>query len=102
MYVCVFLTQSQARRLIQQGDAYVDDEEMEVIRQHRYDRTDTVARTLPVAEHERRWEEMLAGSDYGRKCVLRAKISMQHENSALRDPALARCVSEPHQRTGTK
>lgn len=28
---------------------------------------------------------------------------MQHENSALRDPALARCVLDaPHARTGTK
>jgi hypothetical protein len=31
---------------------------------------------------------------------LPVQISMQHENSALRDPALARCVAAAHARTG--
>ncbi len=90
----------KARQLIEQGDAYVDDQDKEVIRAQRFAKQDGPARPLPVATHMERWEAMLAGSEYGRKCVLRARISMQHENSALRDPALARCVDVPHQRTG--
>ena len=72
-----------------------------MIRAQRFAKEDGPARGLPVATHLERWEAMLAGSEYGRRCVLRARISMQHENSALRDPALARCVDVPHQRTGT-
>ncbi len=73
---------------------------MQVIRAQRFAKQDGPARDLPAATHLERWEAMLAGSEYGRRCVLRARISMQHENSALRDPALARCVDVPHQRTG--
>ncbi len=92
----------KAAQLIAQGDAYVDDQDKETIRAQRFSKLDGLALALPVATHQQRWQEMLAGSEYGKRCVLRAKISMQHENSALRDPALARCVDVPHQRTGTR
>ena len=91
-----------AEKLIKQGDAYVDDQDQELIQAQRFDKKDGPSRDLAVDEQLRRWREMLAGTEYGKTCVMRAKISMQHKNSALRDPALARCVDHPHQRTGDK
>jgi glutamyl-tRNA synthetase len=70
----------KAKQLIAQGDAYVDDQEKETIRTQRFNKEDGPARNLPVATHLERWEAMLAGAEYGRKCVLRARISMQHDN----------------------
>ena len=48
------------------------------------------------------WEEMKAGTEYGTKCCLRAKIDYQSENGTMRDPTIYRCRPEPHVRTGLK
>lgn len=46
------------------------------------------------------WEEMKAGTDYGQRCCMRAKIDMNSNNGCMRDPTLYRCKNAPHPRTG--
>lgn len=48
------------------------------------------------------WADMQAGTDYGQKCCVRAKIDMKSDNGCLRDPAIYRCKPEPHPHTGLK
>lgn len=47
-------------------------------------------------------EEMFNGTDLGRKNCVRAKISVDAGNKALRDPVIYRCNPEIHHRTGDK
>ncbi len=92
----------KTKELIQSGNAYIDDTDQEIIKDQRRNMIESQCRNLSVDENLRRYNEMLLGSDFGKKCVVRAKINMKDVNGALRDPALARCVDEPHARTGTK
>lgn len=48
------------------------------------------------------WGEMVAGTEYGKKCCVRAKMDMSSDNGALRDPAMYRCKPEPHPHTKDK
>lgn len=48
------------------------------------------------------WTEMKNGTEKGQECCVRIKISMQHNNGALRDPTIYRCKAEEHVRTGIK
>lgn len=48
------------------------------------------------------WKEMLAGTDVGKKCCVRAKIDMNSHNGCMRDPTIYRCKDEEHPRTGKK
>lgn len=45
---------------------------------------------------------MKNGTKKGQECCVRIKISMQHNNGALRDPTIYRCKAEEHIRTGLK
>ena len=92
----------RVKDLISGDYAYIDDTDQEEIQKQRFEKKDSMCRNLGKDENLKRWSEMLIGSEFGQKCVLRAKISMQHKNSALRDPALARCILKPHAITGTK
>lgn len=95
----------RARELIQRGAAYVDDQDRDTIRAQRMKEIQSPARQLPVEEHLRRWDEMIKGSEEGCRCVLRAFIPLEEQtNSAMRDPALARCLGPEveHARTGKR
>lgn len=48
------------------------------------------------------WKEMMAGTDSGKKCCVRAKIDMNSNNGCMRDPTIYRCKDEAHPRTGKK
>jgi glutamyl-tRNA synthetase len=46
-------------------------------------------------------EEMRKGTEEGQRWCIRAKISVDDVNKAMRDPVIYRCnVSSPHHRTG--
>jgi glutamyl-tRNA synthetase len=104
-----------ALQLIKSGDAYVDDTPVEQMRDERREGIPSKNRKLSVEENLKLFEEMKNGSgrvspiifllesltSKGLTCCLRAKISVDAKNKALRDPTIYRCNLEPHNRTGS-
>lgn len=69
----------------------------------REERTNGIAskhRDDPIEENLKRFDEMRSGSAEGARWCLRAKISVDDPNKALRDPVIYRCNATPHHRTG--
>jgi bifunctional glutamyl/prolyl-tRNA synthetase len=91
-----------AEQLLKTGRAYVDDTPVDELRKQKMNKEENHNRSNSVEKNLQMWQEMVKGSDEGRKCVVRAKISMQSENGAMRDPVLFRCKNEEHPRTGNK
>jgi glutamyl-tRNA synthetase len=89
-------------RLIREGKAFVDDTEKEIFTEEKRNKIESRNRNNSVEKNLQMFEEMKKGTEYGRKCAVRAKINMQADNATLRDPVLMRCKAEPHPRTGDK
>ncbi|KAK4464793.1 putative glutamate--tRNA ligase, cytoplasmic [Cladorrhinum samala] len=90
-------------RLIKEGHAYADDTDQEAMRNERWNGIASKRRDLPVEESLRIFEEMKTGSEEGLKWCIRAKVSVDNPNKAMRDPVIYRCnIETPHHRTGTK
>ncbi|KAK4168070.1 putative glutamate--tRNA ligase, cytoplasmic [Cladorrhinum sp. PSN259] len=90
-------------RLIKEGHAYADDTNQEEMRDQRWNGIASKRRELPIEETLRIFEEMKKGSEDGVKWCIRAKVSVDNPNKAMRDPVIYRCnVDTPHHRTGTK
>ncbi|KAK4225469.1 putative glutamate--tRNA ligase, cytoplasmic [Podospora fimiseda] len=90
-------------RLIKEGHAYADDTEQEEMRDQRWKGIASKRRDLPAEETLRIFEEMKKGSEEGVKWCIRAKVSVDNPNKAMRDPVIYRCnIDTPHHRTGTK
>lgn len=91
-----------AVQLIKQGDAYCDDTEQEEMRAQRMDGIASRRRDASVEENLERFADMTTGSETGRKWCLRAKMSVDDPNKALRDPVIYRVnVDAAHHHTGT-
>lgn len=94
-----------AELLIEQGLAYVDDQDGETISEQRggYGNpgVESPHRDRSVAENLDLFERMEAGEFGEGERVLRAKIDMQHDNMQMRDPIMYRIRDEAHHRTGT-
>ncbi|KAJ2741863.1 glutamate--tRNA ligase, partial [Coemansia sp. BCRC 34301] len=91
-----------ALELIRRGLAYVDNTPGETMRAERFDGIESKCRQLSVAENLERFEQMRMATEFGQTCCLRAKISIDDKNKALRDPTIYRCKPTPHHRTGSK
>ena len=91
--------QEYALTMIKEGLAYVDPSPQEEQQKFRYEKKDGPYRNTPPEENLRLFKEMLAGSEEGLKCCLRAKINMQSDNGAMRDPTIYRTNLTPHART---
>lgn len=93
-----------AEHLIEQGLAYVDDQDGETIstQRGRYGSpgVDSPFRTRTVQENLDLFRRMRAGEFADGSRVLRAHIDMQHENMQLRDPVMYRIRRGHHHRTG--
>ncbi|XP_043238760.1 bifunctional glutamate/proline--tRNA ligase-like [Amphibalanus amphitrite] len=89
-------------RLLREGRAYVDDTEPEQMKAEREQMQESACRSNSVEKNLQMWQEMLAGSEAGQRCCVRAKIDMKSPNGCMRDPTIYRCKPEPHVRTGTK
>ena len=57
-------------------------------------------RDSSVEDNLDRFAEMTKGSIEGQRWCIRAKISVDDLNKALRDPVIYRCNLLPHHRTG--
>jgi glutamyl-tRNA synthetase len=53
-----------------------------------------------VEENLRHFDDMKAGTSEGLRWCIRAKISVDNPNKALRDPVIYRCNIIKHHRTG--
>ncbi|WP_415111339.1 glutamine--tRNA ligase/YqeY domain fusion protein [Propioniciclava sp.] len=93
-----------AEYLVEQGLAYVDDQDGETISATRGDfstpGTNSPFRERPVAENLDLLRRMRAGEFPDGARVLRAKIDMAHENMQMRDPVMYRIRHAHHHNTG--
>lgn len=92
--------------LIEEGKAYVDDQNAEEIRKGRGDLqnpgTDSPFRDRLVEENLDLFRRMKEGEFKDGEKVLRARIDMAHPNLNMRDPVLYRIVHAEHHRTGNE
>ena len=93
-----------AERLIQEGLAYVDSQNLEEMRANRGTVTepgiDSRDRSRSVEENLDLFRRMRAGEFEDGAHVLRATIDMAHPNMLMRDPLLYRIRHAHHHRTG--
>ena len=95
-----------AEQMILKGQAYVDDQTQEEMRENRgtveTPGKDSPWRNRSVEENLRLFREMKAGKYADGEKVLRAKIDMAHPNMMFPDPILYRIKHAHHHRTGDK
>ncbi|ODQ57702.1 hypothetical protein WICANDRAFT_65048 [Wickerhamomyces anomalus NRRL Y-366-8] len=92
-----------AVKLIKEGKAYADDTPLEKMRQNRMDGIASDRRDRTVEENLKIFtEDMKNATEEGLKNCIRAKISVDNPNKALRDPVIYRCNLTPHHRTGSQ
>ncbi|KAI1133962.1 glutamyl-tRNA synthetase [Hypoxylon sp. FL0543] len=90
-------------KLIKEGHAYADDTDVDTMREERGKGIASKRRDRTVEENLRIFDEMKNGTEEGLKNCIRAKISFDNPNKAMRDPVIYRCnPNDPHHRTGTK
>ncbi len=93
-----------AIHLIEEGKAYVDDQNAEEIRKGRGDLQnpglDSPYRGRLVEENIDLFRRMKEGKFGDGEKVLRARIDMAHPNLNMRDPVIYRIVHAAHHRTG--
>ena len=94
-----------AERLVQAGNAYVDSQNEEQIREGRgtitAPGTPSPYRDRPVEENLDLLRRMRAGEFADGAHVLRARIDLAHPNMLMRDPLLLRIRHAAHYRRGT-
>lgn len=88
-------------QMIKDGNAYADDTPMQIMRDERKARTPSKRRDASIADSLSHFADMKAGTEEGTRWMIRAKINMDDDNGAMRDPVIYRCSPEPHHRTGT-
>lgn len=94
-----------ALALINNGLAYIDEQNAEQISQQKgsptEDGIESPFRNRPIEESIVLFEKMNSGELDEGACVLRAKIDMTSPNMHMRDPIIYRIIKMPHHRTGT-
>ena len=92
-----------AFKLIEHGLAYADDTPQEIMRKNRFSGIASERREMPVHENKTIFEKMICGNEDVQAFCIRAKMSVDSPNKAMRDPVIYRCCIEtPHHRTGNK
>lgn len=89
-------------QIIKDGKAYADDTDKETMAHERMNGIASKRRDASVEENLARLEEMKKGTEEGIRWCIRAKISVDNPNKALRDPVIYRCNLTPHPRIGSK
>ncbi|KAH8106901.1 glutamate-tRNA ligase [Cristinia sonorae] len=91
-----------AIKMIKEGKAYADDTEQAQMRDERWNGIASKHRDDSVEDNLKHFDEMKSGSEEGIRWCIRAKMSVDNPNKAMRDPVIYRCNLIPHHRTGTK
>ncbi|KAI9802380.1 MAG: hypothetical protein M1833_001886 [Piccolia ochrophora] len=89
-------------QLIKEGNAYADDTDQATMRDERMNGIASKRRERTVDENLEMLEEMKQSSEVGLHNCIRAKMSVDNPNKAMRDPVIYRCNALPHHRTGEK
>ncbi|KAL9598662.1 MAG: hypothetical protein Q9219_004331 [cf. Caloplaca sp. 3 TL-2023] len=88
--------------LLKAGKAYADDTDRETMQHERMHGIASRRRDASIAENLTRFEEMKKGNEEGVRWCIRAKMSVDNPNKAMRDPVIYRCNPQSHHRTGEK
>ena len=80
----------------------LDDTLQEKMQKERFDGIASERRDSSIEDNLKHFAEMKTGSEEGAKWCLRAKLSVDDPNKALRDPVIYRCNPQDHHRTGSK
>ncbi|TFY77342.1 hypothetical protein EWM64_g6671 [Hericium alpestre] len=91
-----------AVKIIESGNAYADDTEQAQMREERMNGIASKNRDATVEQNLARFAEMKKGTMEGLRWCIRAKMSVDNPNKAMRDPVIYRCNVLPHHRTGDK
>ncbi|THH29089.1 hypothetical protein EUX98_g5103 [Antrodiella citrinella] len=91
-----------AVKVIKEGKAYADDTEQAQMREERWNGIASKHREDSVEDNLKHFEEMKTGSEEGVRWCIRAKMSVDNPNKAMRDPVIYRCNLIAHHRTGNK
>ncbi len=95
-----------AVQLIEQGDAYVDLQTPEQIKDNRGSFNEvgkpSPQRDASVEDNLKLFDDMKNGKFADGKAVLRAKINMSDANMNMRDPIIYRVMHQEHHQTGDK
>ncbi|EZF70846.1 glutamate-tRNA ligase, partial [Trichophyton soudanense CBS 452.61] len=89
-------------KFISNGKAYADNTDKETMGHERRHGIASKCRDLSVDESLFHLLQMKSGSPEGQGWCIRAKISVDDLNKAMRDPVIYRCNPQPHHRTGNK
>ncbi|KAF7970233.1 hypothetical protein HWV62_24776 [Athelia sp. TMB] len=89
-----------AVQIIKAGKAYADDTEQLQMRDERMKGIASKHRDDSVEDNLKRFAEMKAGTEEGLRWCIRAKMSVDNPNKAMRDPVIYRCNVTEHHRTG--
>lgn len=92
----------QCVKLLKSGKAYADDTERETMQHERMHGIASKRRDASIEENIARFGEMKKGNEEGIRWCIRAKMSVDNPNKAMRDPVIYRCNPQPHHRTGEK
>ncbi|KAF1954127.1 glutamyl-tRNA synthetase [Byssothecium circinans] len=87
-------------RMLKEGTAYADDTVQEQMRHERMNGIASARRDSSVEDNLAHFEAMKEGGAEGIKWCIRAKMSVDNPNKAMRDPVIYRCSPEVHHRTG--
>jgi glutamyl-tRNA synthetase len=87
-------------QMLKDGNAYADDTLQEKMRDERMNGIASERRDASVEDNLARFEEMKKATEEGLRWCIRAKISVDNPNKAMRDPVIYRCSPEDHHRTG--
>ncbi|ERN19976.1 hypothetical protein AMTR_s00071p00139790 [Amborella trichopoda] len=90
-----------AKKLIEEGKAYVDDTPREQMQKERMDGIESKCKNNSVEENLALWKEMIDGTERGLQCCVRGKLDMQALNKSLRDPVYYQCNPVTHHRVGS-
>lgn len=89
-----------AKQLIKEGKAYVDNTDRDTMQKQRTEGIPSVCRNVEPETSLKIFEEMAKGRST--EYCLRAKISIDDPNKAMRDPVIYRISNKPHHATGDK
>ncbi|KTW29777.1 glutamate-tRNA ligase [Pneumocystis carinii B80] len=88
-------------QMIKDGNAYADDTDKETMRAERMQGIESKRRQRSIEENLEIFSQMTKATEIGLLNCIRAKISVNSPNKALRDPVIYRCNTTPHHKTGT-